>query len=61
MPILRLIGDSRSGLVIAVVSEYAAAPTLAQWLGQAGLPDPREAALFVLMLAEASSTRRSGS
>jgi Ca-activated chloride channel homolog len=53
VPILKLIGDSRSGPVIAVVSEYFAAPTLTHWLGQAGKPDLREVAFFVLVIAEA--------
>jgi Ca-activated chloride channel family protein len=51
--ILRLIGDVRSGLVIAVVSEYVAGPTLTQWVSQSGLPEPRESARVVLLLAEA--------
>ena len=53
VPILKLIGESRTGRVIAVVSEYAAAPTLSQRLSQSDLPDLREAAFFVLVLAEA--------
>jgi serine/threonine protein kinase len=53
VPILRLIGESRSGPVIAVVSEHVVAPTLTLWLGQAGQPDLREAAFFVLVIAEA--------
>jgi len=53
VPILRLIGDARSGLVIAVVSEYVAGPSLTRWISQSGLPDPREAARLVLDLAEA--------
>jgi len=53
VPILRLIGGARSGLVIAVVSEYVAGESLARWISQAGLPDPREAARLVLILAEA--------
>jgi Ca-activated chloride channel homolog len=53
VPILKLIGESRIGRVIAVVSEYSAVPTLSQRLNQSGLPDLREAAFFVLVLAEA--------
>jgi len=53
VPILRLIGDVGSGLVIAVVSEYVAGPSLTRWISQSGLPDPREAARLVLVLAEA--------
>jgi eukaryotic-like serine/threonine-protein kinase len=53
VPILKLIGDSRSGPVIAVVSEHVVAPTLTLWLGQGGQPDLREAAFFVLVIAEA--------
>ena len=53
VPILKLIGDSRSGPVIAVVSEHVVAPTLTLWLGQAGQPDLREVAFFVLVIAEA--------
>jgi hypothetical protein len=53
VPILKLIGESRIGRVIAVVSEYSAAPTLSQRLNQPGLPNFREAAFFVLVLAEA--------
>jgi len=36
-----------------VVSEYVSAPTLTQWLSQAVLPDLRQAAFFVLVLADA--------
>jgi len=53
VPILRLIGDSRSGLVIAVVSEHASGPNLSGWFSLSGLPDLWEAARFVLVLAEA--------
>ncbi|MFI5459625.1 MAG: VIT domain-containing protein [Isosphaerales bacterium] len=53
VPILRLIGDARSGLVIAIVSEYVAGPSLTRWISQSGLPDPREAVRLVLVLAEA--------
>jgi Protein kinase domain len=53
VPILKLIGESRSGQVFAVVREYSADPTLSQRLNQSGLPDLREAAFFVLVLAEA--------
>jgi len=42
VPILRLIGDARSGLVIAVVSEYVAGPSLTGWISKSGLPDPRK-------------------
>ena len=45
--------DARSGLVIAVVSEYVSDPSLPQWIKQTGLPDPREAARLVLIIAEA--------
>ena len=53
VPILKLIGESRVGRVIAVVSEFSTAPTLSQRLNQSGLPDLREAAFFVLVLADA--------
>jgi Ca-activated chloride channel family protein len=53
VPIVRLVGDARSGQVIAVVSEYVAGPSLTQWIKQTGLLDPREAARLVLVLAEA--------
>jgi len=53
VPIRRLVGDARTGLVIAVVSDHVAGQSLNQWIGQAGLPDPREAARLVLALAEA--------
>jgi len=53
VPILQLIGDSRRGLVLAVVSEHVAGPTLTQWVSQVGLPDPRAAAVLVLGLADA--------
>jgi eukaryotic-like serine/threonine-protein kinase len=53
VPILKLIGESRIGRVIAVVSEYSTGPTLTQRLNQSGPPDLREAAFFVLVLAEA--------
>ena len=39
--------------MIAVVSEYVAGPSLTRWLSQSGLPDLREAAYLVLVLAEA--------
>jgi serine/threonine-protein kinase len=39
--------------VVAVVSEYVASPSLTHWISRAGLPDPREAAHLVLVLAEA--------
>jgi Ca-activated chloride channel family protein len=53
VPILKLINESHTGRVIAVVSEYSTGPTLSQRLNQSGLPDLREAAFFVLVLAEA--------
>ncbi len=53
VPILKLIGDSRQGPVIAVVSDHVIAPTLTHWLSQAGQPNLREAAFFVLVVAEA--------
>jgi serine/threonine protein kinase len=53
VPILKLIGDSRTGEVIAVVSEHVVGPTLRHWLSQAGQPDIRQAAFFVLIIAEA--------
>ena len=59
VPILKLIADSRTGAVIAVVSEYATTPTLSQRLNHSGLPDLREAAFFVLVLAEALDRRPS--
>ena len=53
VPILELIGDSRTGPVIAVVSDHLVAPTLTHWLSQAERLDLREAAFFVLVIAEA--------
>jgi Ca-activated chloride channel family protein len=53
VPILKLIGESRIGRVIAIVSEFSADPTLSQRLNHPGLPRLREAAFFVLVLAEA--------
>ena len=53
VPILKLIGDSRKGPVIAVVSDHVIAPTLTHWLSQAGQPDLRKAAFFVLVIADA--------
>ncbi len=53
VPILRLVGDNRSGLVIAVVSAYVTGPNMAQWISQAGLPDSGVVARLVLILAEA--------
>jgi Ca-activated chloride channel family protein len=53
VPILKLIGDSQTGEVIAVVSEHFVGPTLRHWLSQAGQPDIRQAAFFVLVIAEA--------
>ncbi len=53
VPILNLIGDSRGGPVIAVVSEHVVAPTLTHWLSYSGQTDLREAAFFVLVIAEA--------
>jgi Protein kinase domain/von Willebrand factor type A domain len=53
VPILKLIGESLVGQVVAVVSEYSAAMTLSQRLNQPGLPDLREVAFFVLILADA--------
>jgi eukaryotic-like serine/threonine-protein kinase len=52
VPILKLIGESRIGRVIAVVSEFSTAPTLSQRFNQSGLPNLREAAFFMLVLAE---------
>jgi Ca-activated chloride channel homolog len=53
VPILRLLGDARAGLVIGVLSEYVAGKSLTELLNQTGRPDPRQTARLVLILAEA--------
>jgi Ca-activated chloride channel family protein len=53
VPILKLIGDARSGQVVAVVSDYVAGQTLTDWLSRVRLPDPGLAARLILILAEA--------
>ena len=60
VPILKLIGDARTARVIALVTENVSELTLTHWLGQGALPDLRETAFFVLVLADAldSAARR---
>jgi Ca-activated chloride channel family protein len=53
VPIIQLVGDFRSGLVLGVVSEHVKGPTLTEWISRLGLPDPDAAARLVLLLAEA--------
>jgi hypothetical protein len=53
VPILKLITDTRSSLVYAVVGEDLAGRTLTEWLSQNGLPNAQAAARLVLTLAEA--------
>jgi serine/threonine-protein kinase len=51
--ILQLIGDSTSGVVVAMVTEPIAGLTLTQWIARNGLPQPVVAAEVVINLAEA--------
>jgi Ca-activated chloride channel family protein len=53
VPILGLVGDARTGLVIGVVSEKVVAETLAHRLMQGSALDHRAVAHLVLALAEA--------
>jgi eukaryotic-like serine/threonine-protein kinase len=53
VPIVKLIYDSQSGRVVALVSKYVEGRTLTQWLSQNGIADAPAAARFVLTLAEA--------
>ena len=53
VPILKLIGDARTGQVFALVTENVSELTLTHWLSQGVLSDLRQAAFFVLVLADA--------
>jgi Ca-activated chloride channel family protein len=54
VPILGLIADpSRTGHVIAIVSEYVSEPSLEDWHNQRGPIEPLQIARLVLALAEA--------
>jgi Ca-activated chloride channel family protein len=53
VPVVKLFGETPTGPAIAMVSEYVDAPTLSERFNQPDRFDVRQAAVFVLELAEA--------